>query len=65
MKDDHNAYSRRKFKYRLNEAYVKLLVVHDLKLPITGYAYALRPIIVGLLPTKLYDYLHKWNLKKR
>lgn len=65
MKDDHNAYSRRKFKYRLNEAYVKILVVHDLKLPIIGYAYALRPIIVGLLPTKLYDYLHKWNLKKK
>lgn len=64
MRDDRDAYSRRKFKYRLNEAYVKILAVHDLKLPIIGYIYALRPIIVGVLPAKLYDYLHKWNLRK-
>lgn len=65
MRDDCDAYSRRKFKYRLNEAYVKILAVHDLKLPAVGYIYALRPIIVGLLPSKLYDCLHKWNLRKK
>lgn len=64
MRDDRDAYNRRKFKYRLNEAYVRILVVRELKLPITGYIYALRPIIVGLLPPKLYDCLHKWNLRK-
>lgn len=65
MRDDRNAYSRRKFKYRLNESYVKILAVRKLKLPLWGYLYALRPIIVGLLPPKLYDYLHKGNLNQR
>lgn len=64
MRDDRNAYSRRKFRYRLNEAYVRLLLVKELKLPFYGAVYALRPILVGLLPGKLYDLLHKRNLRR-
>lgn len=64
MRDDRNAYKRRKFQYRLNEAYVRSVAVQELGLSITGYIYVLRPIIVGLLPTKLYDFLHKRNLGK-
>lgn len=63
MRDDRNAYNRRKFKYRLNEAYVKALSVKELGLPISGYIYALRPILVGLLPKGLYDKLHKRKLR--
>lgn len=64
MRDDRNAYNRRKFQYRLNEAYVRLLVVKELRLPFYTAIYALRPIIVGLLPKKLYDSLHKQKLRK-
>lgn len=64
MRDDKNAYGRRKFKYRINEAYVKFLVVRDFKLPIWRYLFVLRPIVVGLLPDFLYDLLHKQNLKR-
>lgn len=64
MRDDQNAYRRRKFKYRINEAYVKFLAVRDLKLPMWGYVFVLRPIVVGLLPGFLYDLLHKQNLKR-
>ena len=64
MRDDRNAYSRRKFKYRLNEAYVKYLAVRELELPIWGYIYMIRPILVGLLPGIIYDKLHKRNLKE-
>lgn len=64
MRDDRNAYSRRKFKFRINEAYVRWLAVRELKLPWYTVVYALRPIIVGLLPKKLYDLLHKRNLRK-
>ena len=63
MRDDRNAYSRRKFRYRLNEAYVKCLAVKELHLPVWGYVFALRPILVGLLPACLYDILHKRNLR--
>lgn len=62
MRDDRNAYARRKFRYRLNEAYVRLLVVRELGLPFYTAAFALRPILIGLLPKKLYDLLHKKNL---
>lgn len=64
MRDDRNAYIRRKFRYRLNEAYVRLLQVKMLKLPIYYSLYALRPVLVGLLPKKLYDILHKRNLRQ-
>lgn len=65
MRDDRNAYTRRKFKYRINEVYVKILAIKLLHLPLYGYLFALRPIIVGLLPRKLYDKMHKKRLHDR
>lgn len=64
MRDDRNAYARRRFRYRLNEAYVKLLAVKMLKLPLWMAVYALRPVITGLMPQFLYDFLHKRRLSK-
>ena len=64
MRDDRNAYNRRKFCYRINEAYVRGLVVKELKLPIHNYIYTLRPVLVGLLPGFLYDFLHKRRLQQ-
>lgn len=64
MRDDRNAYNRRRFRYRINESYVRCLVVRDLKLPVWGYVYALRPILVGLLPKNAYDFLHKAKLRR-
>lgn len=61
MRDDRNAYSRRKLRHRLNEAYVRTLAIKEFELPITNYVFVLRPIIVGLLPNKIYDFLHKRN----
>jgi len=59
MRDDQNAASRRKFKYRLNEVYVGRLAVKMLNLPKYYYLLTLRPIIVGLLPASVYQKLHK------
>lgn len=63
MRDDRNATNRRKFKYRINEAYVHYLAVKMLNLPKFNYIYMFRPIFVGLLPVKLYDILHKKRLE--
>lgn len=65
MRDDRAAYSRRKFRYRINEAYVKLLIALKFRLPVTQYIHILRPIIVGLLPGVIYDKLHKMRLDKK
>ena len=62
MRDDRNAYKRRKFKYRLNEAYVKYLIFRDFKLPISKFPLILKPIILGLLPISLYNFVHKKKL---
>ncbi len=62
MRDDRNAYSRRKFKYRINEAYVKWLIFKNYHLPWWNILFILRPIIVGMLPGFVYDLLHKKRL---
>ena len=59
MRDDRNAKNRRKYKYRITEAYVKYLIVRDFNLSKINYIRVLKPLIVGLLPTFLYDFLHK------
>lgn len=65
MRDDRNAYSRRFFKNRLNEYYVKRLAIRTFRLKKWNYLLALRPIIVGLLPNCVYDKLHKGRLAKK
>ena len=62
MRDDRNAFARRKFRYRINEARVICKAVRLLKLPVHNYVRALRPIAVGLLPMGLYQKLHKSRL---
>lgn len=63
MRDDRNAASRRKFRYRLNEAYVSRLAVKTFELPKRRYLYSLRFILVGLLPPFLYNPLHRKKLR--
>ncbi len=64
MRDDRNARNRRKFKYRVNESYVKFLIWRDFKYKWKDFVYVLKPILVGLMPNFIYDYLHKQNLRK-
>lgn len=63
MRDDLSAASRRKFKYRLNEAYLCWLAVKELELPAWKLIFVLRPIVVGLLPGPVYRWLHKKRMK--
>ena len=59
MRDDRNAYARRKYRYRINESRVSVYAVKHLNLSIKNYIWCLRPLIVGLLPKPIYDYLHQ------
>ena len=58
MRDDKNAYKRRKWNTRLNEFHVRSIGYSMLKLPFYCQIYALRPILVGLLPAFVYRLLH-------
>lgn len=63
MRDDRNAFKRRSFSSRLRESYVRAKAIRELGLPFYGYAYVIRPILVGLLPSSLYLLLHKRKLR--
>lgn len=65
MSDDRQSAKRRTYKGRINEAYVKFLIVKELQLPKWNYIYLLRPFIVGVLPRLIYIFLHKRLMNKR
>lgn len=58
MRDDENAFRRRKFRFAVNEAYVRFRGYRMLGLPASAYVYVLRPIAVALLPAPVYRVLH-------
>lgn len=64
MRDDRSAYSRRRFKYRVNEFCVRLKAAKLLRLGPKAYIYAFRPIVVGLLPERVYQALHRKRMEK-
>ena len=62
MFDGRDAFKRRKYRYRINESYVKYIGFRMLNIPLKYYIYILRPIIVGLLPESVYKKLHQRRL---
>lgn len=63
MRDDRNAARRRLWKYRINEARVRILAVDKLGLPSGMKIYALYPLIMGLLPRKFSTLLHRLRVR--
>ena len=64
MRDDRNAYSRRLYKYRINEAYVRYLAFKLLNLNKLKSFYILRPLIVGLIPYRLYKNNRRFRIQR-
>jgi len=54
FREDSNAASRRKFKYRVNEYKVRKNGFHLLKLYPKGFFYKWKPILIGLIPRRIY-----------
>lgn len=59
MRNDQNALNRRKYKYRINSAYVRLQGCKMLKLGPKSYISACKPMIVGLVPSRLRQFIRK------
>ncbi|EGT0691132.1 glycosyltransferase [Clostridium perfringens] len=59
MRDDKNAFKRRKFRYRLNESYVKYIAFKSLNIKKRYAIYILKPIFIGILPYRIYNFLRK------
>ena len=54
---DETTYQRRRYRYRLNECVVKWKGFSELGLMPKGIPYAIKPLIVGLVPVKLLNWL--------
>lgn len=65
MRDDRNAFRRRKMKYRIKSVRMGLIVYRDFKPGIKYLPGTFMPIIKGLLPEFLYTYLRKKKLSRR
>ena len=61
MRDDRNAQARRKFRYRLNEAYVKACAIKYFGLSKSNYIFCLNPIFLGMTPCFIYKFFHKFR----
>ena len=63
-RDDRDAAARRTFRNRLNECYVRWLIIRDFKLGPRYLPQLLRPLLVGMLPGPLYKWLHQRRLRE-
>lgn len=65
MRDDRNATHRRNWKARMNGCYVLFDGFRKVKMPWYKYVYVLKNIIVEsckcLIPSFIYDVVHKWK----
>lgn len=62
IRETRNAFHKRKYRYRINEAYVHFYAFRTLHLPLYSLIYTVRPLIVGLMPMWLYARVHRWKL---
>lgn len=64
VRDNKEAYSRRTFKSSINYARLRLKVFKEFKIPKKNYLNIIRPVLVSMLPRKIYGVLHKIKQSK-
>lgn len=60
MRNDQNAYARRKYKYRVHSSMVRLKGCRRLHLAPRDYLKAMRPMMIGLIPGPIRRHLKKY-----
>ena len=59
MREDRAAIKRKKFKFRITEYRLRKRACKDFNLPLRYRVVAIKPIIIGLLPSFLYTFIHR------
>ena len=59
MRNDKHAFSRRKYRYRINSTYVRLKGCKMLGLSLKYYIKAFKPMVIGLVPGRLRQRIKK------
>lgn len=65
IRRDNNQYKRRKYRFRFNEAFIKYRGFKKMGLFPKGILFALKPLIVGLIPTQLMAGIQKKYYSKK
>jgi len=65
IREDEGAFRRRKYRYRLGEMIIKFRGFSALGLMPKGFLFAIKPLIVGLLPLRLLERLKKNYYERR
>ncbi|GAA0606380.1 glycosyltransferase EpsE [Virgibacillus siamensis] len=63
IRENHEAFSRRKYKYRFDEAKVRAKGFKSLGLLPKGWPYVLKPLIVGLIPQRVLKAIKNESIK--
>ena len=63
MRNDENALNRRKYKYRINSTYTRILGCRQLNLGIKYYILSFKPMIIGLIPAKIRKFIKRKRSK--
>lgn len=61
VREDREAYSRKAFRFRLDEARTRIDGYRAMRTPLWAYGYVLRPILIGLLPLGVLRSYHEWR----
>lgn len=65
VREDQDAFRRRKYRYRWNELVVRYRGFKNLGLLPSGFLYIFKPTIVGLIPHHLLLILKEWYYKRK
>lgn len=58
-REDRNAFAKRKYRYRINEAKVRYIGFGQLGIRKGSMKYIIKPLVVGVLPGFVLQKLHK------
>ena len=64
MRDDRNAFHRRKMRYRINEARVSYHAYKHSTLSVVGMLYPITILMKSCIPSWAYSFLHKYKVGK-
>lgn len=64
FREDKDTISRRKYKYRFDEAIVRWKRFRQLGLMPGAFPFVIKPLIVGLIPAKILNIIHRESFKE-
>lgn len=62
FREDLDSYSRKKFKYRIDEFKVRIKGYRKMNIKKIYYIFAIKPIFIGIIPKKVLQLYHRYNI---